>query len=65
MGNRETLLVPLRPIPTMRDKETWETPMDRMGMLESPGHVELAGWGGNPHYENGASVEGIQNDRLP
>ena len=35
------------------------------GDVASPGHIELDGLGGNPHYENGATMEVNQNDRLP
>ena len=35
------------------------------GDVGSPGHIELDGLGGNPHYENGATMEVNHNDRLP
>ena len=35
------------------------------GDAGTPGHIELDGLGGNPHYENGATMEVNHNDRLP
>ena len=49
----------------MRDRETVGNSHGQNGDVGSPGHIELDGLGGNPHYENGATMEVNQNDRLP
>ena len=35
------------------------------GDVGSPGHIELDGLGGNPHYENGATMEVNQMTAFP